>query len=136
MIEARGLTKRYRRAVAVAGLSFEVLPGCVTGFLGANGSGKSTTMRMIMGLDAPDAGQATIGGRVYRDLRWPLREVGALLETRAFHPGRRALPATTCYPAAGPGKGRPAGPGHGASKRARRAGGCRGPRSRRVIRVS
>ena len=90
MIEARGLTKRYGRAVAAAGLSFEVLPGCVTGFLGANGSGKSTTMRMIMGLDAPDTGQATIGGRAYRDLRWPLREVGALFETRAFHPGRRA----------------------------------------------
>jgi ABC-2 type transport system ATP-binding protein len=47
-------------------------------------------MRMIMGLDAPDAGQATIGGRAYRDLPWPLREVGALFETRAFHPGRRA----------------------------------------------
>jgi ABC-2 type transport system ATP-binding protein len=90
MIEASGLTKRYGRAVAADGLSFEVLPGCVTGFLGANGSGKSTTMRMIMGLDAPDTGQATIGGRAYRDLRWPLREVGAVVETRAFHPGRRA----------------------------------------------
>jgi ABC-2 type transport system ATP-binding protein len=90
MIEARGLTKRYGRVVATAGLSFEARPGCVTGFLGANGSGKSTAMRMIMGLDAPDAGQATIGGRAYRDLPWPLREVGALLETRSFHPGRRA----------------------------------------------
>ncbi len=90
MIETRGLTKRYGAAMAVAGLSFDVPPGCVTGFLGANGSGKSTTMRMIMGLDFPDAGQVRIGGRAYRDLRWPLREVGGLLETRAFHPGRRA----------------------------------------------
>jgi ABC-2 type transport system ATP-binding protein len=90
MIEIRGLTKSYGATVAVRDLSFEVRPGCVTGFLGANGSGKSTTMRMIMGLDSPDAGQATIGGRAYRDLPWPLREVGALLETRAFHPGRRA----------------------------------------------
>jgi ABC-2 type transport system ATP-binding protein len=90
MIEARGLTKRYGPAVAVDGLSFDVRPGTVTGFLGPNGSGKSTTMRMIIGLDAPDAGQARIGGRRYRELGWPLREVGALLEARAFHPGRSA----------------------------------------------
>jgi ABC-2 type transport system ATP-binding protein len=62
----------------------------VTGFLGPNGSGKSTTMRVILGLDAPDAGQARVGGRRYRDLRWPLREVGALVEGRTFHPGRSA----------------------------------------------
>ena len=90
MIEARGLTKRYGHAVAVDRLSFDVRPGSVTGFLGPNGSGKSTTMRMIMGLDFPQAGQARIGGRRYRELRWPLREVGALLEARAFHPGRSA----------------------------------------------
>jgi ABC-2 type transport system ATP-binding protein len=90
MIEIRSLTKRYGRTAAVNELSFDVLPGQVTGFLGANGSGKSTTMRMVMGLDSPDAGYARIGGRAYRDLRWPLREVGALLDARAFHPGRSA----------------------------------------------
>jgi ABC-2 type transport system ATP-binding protein len=90
MIEARGLTKRYGPVAAVDALSFDVRPGTVTGFLGPNGSGKSTTMRMILGLDSPDAGQARIGGRRYRDLRWPLREVGALLEAKAFHPGRKA----------------------------------------------
>jgi len=90
MLEARGLRKRYGSTVAVEELSFEVLPGRVTGFLGPNGSGKSTTMRLLLGLDAPDAGQAWIGGRRYRDLRWPLREVGALLEAKAFHPGRSA----------------------------------------------
>jgi ABC-2 type transport system ATP-binding protein len=90
MIEARGLSKRYGATVAVDGLGFDVRPGVVTGFLGPNGSGKSTTMRLILGLDTPDAGQARIGGRRYRDLRWPLREVGALLEARAFHPGRSA----------------------------------------------
>ena len=89
-IEARGLSKRYGSTVAVDALSFNVTPGMVTGFLGPNGSGKSTTMRLILGLDAPDAGQARIGGRGYRDLRWPLREVGALLEAKAFHPGRSA----------------------------------------------
>ena len=104
MIEARGLSKRYGATVAVDGLTFNVRSSMVTGFLGPNGSGKSTTMRLILGLDAPDAGQARIGGRRYRDLRWPLREVGALLEARAFHPGRsarahlRALAASNAIP--------------------------------------
>ena len=90
MIEARGLTKRFGSRLAVDALSFDVRPGRVTGFLGPNGSGKSTTMRLILGLDHPDAGHAAIGGRRYRDLGWPLREVGALLEARAWHPGRTA----------------------------------------------
>jgi ABC-2 type transport system ATP-binding protein len=100
MIEVRGLTKRYGPTVAVDGLSFDVRAGTVTGFLGPNGSGKSTTMRMIIGLDAPDAGQARIGGRAYRDLGWPLREVGALLEAKAFHPGRSARGHLTALAAA------------------------------------
>jgi ABC-2 type transport system ATP-binding protein len=90
MIEVRDLTKRYGPTVAVDALSFDVRPGMVTGFLGANGSGKSTTMRLILGLDAPDAGQARVGGRRFGDLRWPLREAGALLEAGTFHPGRSA----------------------------------------------
>ena len=90
MIEVRDLTKRYGGALAVDALTFDLRPGTVTGFLGPNGSGKSTTMRLILGLDHPDAGQVRIGGRRYHDLRWPLREVGALLETKAFHPGRTA----------------------------------------------
>ena len=90
MIQARGLTKRFGPRLAVDGLSFDVRPGRVTGFLGPNGSGKSTTMRLILGLDHPDAGQARIGGRRYRELGWPLREAGALLEARAWHPGRTA----------------------------------------------
>ncbi len=90
MIEVRGLTKHYRSVLAVDGLTFDVRPGQVTGFLGPNGSGKSTTMRLIMGLDAPAAGTATVAGRPVRELRWPLRTVGSLLEPRAFHPGRTA----------------------------------------------
>jgi ABC-2 type transport system ATP-binding protein len=90
MIEARGLTKHYGSTVAVDALSFDVRSGMVTGFLGPNGSGKSTTMRMMLDLDALDAGQVRIGGRRYRDLPWPLREVGALLEAKAVHPGRSA----------------------------------------------
>lgn len=89
-IDVRGLTKRYGRTVALDGLSFTVTPGQVTGFVGPNGAGKSTTMRIILGLDAPDAGTALVGGRPYRALRTPLREVGALLDAAAIHPGRRA----------------------------------------------
>ena len=90
MIEARGLTKHYGQVLAVDALSFDVRPGLVTGFLGPNGSGKSTTMRLMLDLDEPDGGGVRIGGRRYRDLDWPLREVGALLEARAFHPARSA----------------------------------------------
>jgi ABC-2 type transport system ATP-binding protein len=76
--------------VAVDHLSFDVEPGVVTGFLGPNGAGKSTTMRLITGLDRPDAGMATIGGRAYAQLVRPLSVVGALLEARSLHPGRSA----------------------------------------------
>jgi ABC-2 type transport system ATP-binding protein len=90
VIEARELTKKYGDKVAVDGLSFVVRPGIVTGFLGPNGAGKSTTMRMILGLDAPTSGTVTVGGRRFADHARPLREVGALLEARAVHPGRSA----------------------------------------------
>ena len=65
MIEARHLTKRYGKTVAVDEVSFVVRPGRVTGFLGPNGAGKSTTMRMILGLDAPSAGSVLIDGKPY-----------------------------------------------------------------------
>lgn len=90
MIEVSGLTKQYKSVRAVDDLSFKVEPGIVTGFLGPNGAGKSTTMRMIVGLDNPTAGRATIGGKAYRELKHPLREVGALLDAKAVHPNRSA----------------------------------------------
>jgi ABC-2 type transport system ATP-binding protein len=90
MIVASGLTKTYGAKTAVDGISFTVEPGRVTGFLGPNGAGKSTTMRMILGLDRPTAGGVTVNGRRYSDAPAPLREVGALLEAKAVHPGRSA----------------------------------------------
>ncbi|QVI27813.1 ABC-2 type transport system ATP-binding protein [Mycolicibacterium neoaurum] len=90
MIELVGLTKTYGRSRAVDGLSCTIKPGVVTGFLGPNGAGKSTTMRMIVGLDRPTAGTVTIGGRRYRDLKQPLRTVGALLDARQVYPNRTA----------------------------------------------
>jgi ABC-2 type transport system ATP-binding protein len=89
-IEVQGLTKRFGDKLAVDDLSFTVAPGRVTGFVGPNGAGKSTTMRMILGLDAPNAGSALVNGRRYGELGAPLREVGALLDANALHPGRRA----------------------------------------------
>jgi ABC-2 type transport system ATP-binding protein len=91
MIEVRGLTKRFRGRPAVDDLSFDVRPGAVTGFLGPNGSGKTTTARMILGLTDPDAGTATIAGRPYRELAHPLREIGALINPGAVDPARSAL---------------------------------------------
>ncbi|MPY93563.1 MAG: ATP-binding cassette domain-containing protein [Acidimicrobiia bacterium] len=90
MIEVRGLTKRYGDKVAVDELSFTVQPGRVTGFLGPNGAGKSTTMRVVLGLDRPTAGDTRVNGAPYATLRAPLREVGALLDAGAVHPGRTA----------------------------------------------
>jgi ABC-2 type transport system ATP-binding protein len=90
MIEVQHLSKRYGDKTAVADLTFTVRPGVVTGFLGPNGAGKSTTMRMVMGLDHPTSGTALVNGKRYAEHRAPLREVGALLEARALHPGRTA----------------------------------------------
>ncbi|MGX1808451.1 ABC transporter ATP-binding protein [Nocardia sp. NPDC055321] len=90
MIECDALTKTYGAAVAVSELSCTIAPGRVTGLLGPNGSGKSTTMRMALGLDRPSRGRVLIAGRPYRELREPLRTVGALLDARRVHPDRRA----------------------------------------------
>jgi len=90
VIAVQGLGKRFGQVVAVDDLSFEVDQGTVTGFLGPNGAGKTTTLRMLLGLVTPTAGTATIGGRAYRELAEPIREVGAVLEATSFYPGRSA----------------------------------------------
>ena len=89
-IRARGLTKTFGSKTAVNGIDFAVEPGRVTGFLGPNGAGKSTTMRMILGLDAPTSGDVKVNGHAYSSSPVPLREIGALLEAHAVHPGRSA----------------------------------------------
>ena len=109
MIEARGLTKKYGDTVAVDNLSFEVEPGQITGFLGPNGAGKTTTMRLILGLDRPTSGTVTVNGKRLRQLAWPMREVGALLDAKSVHGGRSAyqppaLPGPDQQPASQPGR--------------------------------
>ena len=84
------LTKRYGPVLAVDDLSFDVHPGKVTGFLGPNGSGKTTTLRILLGLATPTSGSATIGGLAYHQLPDPARQVGAALDSNTFHPGRSA----------------------------------------------
>ncbi|MDP2773640.1 MAG: ATP-binding cassette domain-containing protein [Nocardioides sp.] len=94
MIRASALTKRFPDKagdrVAVDAVDFVVEPGRVTGFLGPNGAGKSTTMRMVLGLDAPTSGTVSVNGHRYAASPAPLREIGALLDAHAIHPGRSA----------------------------------------------
>src|SRR5690349_23294390 len=90
VISVSHLTKRYGPVLPVDDLSFEVHPGKVTGFLGPNGAGKTTTLKTLLGLAAPTAGSATIGGAEYRRLPDPLHQVGAALDSNTFHPGRNA----------------------------------------------
>ena len=89
-IDVVGLTKHFGDTKALDDLTFSVRPGVVTGFLGPNGSGKTTTLRCLLGLVTPTRGTATIDGRRYRDLDDPVRSVGAALEASSFHPGRTA----------------------------------------------
>jgi len=87
MIEINGLTRRFG-ATGISDVSFTCRPGSVTGFLGPNGAGKTTTMRLLCGLDRPDAGTATIDGHPYARLPQPGRRVGVMLDPGAMHRGR------------------------------------------------
>jgi ABC-2 type transport system ATP-binding protein len=88
VVTISSLTKRYGDLVALDELTFSLRPGTVTGLLGPNGSGKTTTLRLLLGLAEPTAGEALVFGRRYRDLEQPSRRVGAVLESSDFHPGR------------------------------------------------
>jgi len=88
-LDFTALTKSYGSVTAVDSLTARVEPGRITAFLGANGSGKTTSMRVLLGLAEPTAGTATIDGNSYRELDHPLKTVGAVLD-QGFHPGRTA----------------------------------------------
>lgn len=87
-IEVVGLTKVYRRTTVVQNVSFRCRPGTITAFLGPNGSGKTTTLRMLVGFTRPSSGYATVDGVSFRDLPNPGRVVGVLLDASAQHTGR------------------------------------------------
>lgn len=88
VVTVSSLTKHYGQVKAVENLTFALNKGTVTGFLGANGAGKSTTLRLLLGLGEPTSGKALVFGRRYRDIDQPARRVGAVLESGDFHPGR------------------------------------------------
>lgn len=100
VIEIEGLRKEYRRLrrgsqVALDGLDLSVPEGGVFGFLGPNGSGKTTTIRCLLGLARPTGGHATVlGASVPAGLARVIGDVGAIVETPALFPtmsGRRNL---------------------------------------------
>ncbi|RRQ29859.1 ATP-binding cassette domain-containing protein [Rhodococcus sp. Eu-32] len=89
-LEAQGLTKFFGAVRAVSDLSFSVPRGSITGFLGPNGSGKTTTLRMLLGLVRPTAGASYVAGVPFSELTHPARAVGAVLDSRSLHPKRTA----------------------------------------------
>src|SRR3954463_7736678 len=89
MIQVQGISKRYKKKLAVDNLSFTAETGKVTGFLGPNGAGKSTTMRLMLGLDN-GAGTTTFDAKKLSAYAKPSSVVGILLEAKAFHPTRSA----------------------------------------------
>ena len=86
-VRTRALTKQFRRQTAVAGIDLEVPTGAVYGFLGPNGSGKTTTIRMLLGLISASSGSIEVLGEpMPAGASRTLRRVGALVEGPAFHP--------------------------------------------------
>jgi ABC-type multidrug transport system ATPase subunit len=77
-LEVRNLTKRYGKTIAVDDLSFSVQAGHVTGFLGPNEAGKTTTMRALLGLVWPSSGEALVEAAPPVAMRDPLRTIGSL----------------------------------------------------------
>ncbi|HJQ42586.1 MAG TPA: ABC transporter ATP-binding protein [Jatrophihabitantaceae bacterium] len=85
-IASAGLSKRFGRQLAVDSVDLEVPAGSVYGFLGPNGSGKTTTIRMLLGLVFPTAGRSALLDADARPGANVLSRVGALVEGPAFHP--------------------------------------------------
>ena len=94
------LTKQYGSVRAVDDVSLVLSPGRITGFVGANGAGKSTTLRMLLGLTTPTSGSATVDGVAYRELPSPARQIGALTDPDVFHPARTGRDALRVLAAA------------------------------------
>ena len=107
VIATRGLVKRFGRLRAVDGIDLEVHEGDVYGFLGANGSGKTTTVRMLLGLVLPTEGEVhLLGARMPRAGRRVLPRVGALIEGPAHYGHLSGRENLSLLDAAGPGGGR------------------------------
>jgi ABC-2 type transport system ATP-binding protein len=90
VIVTEGLTKRYGQRDAVSNLTISIPRGVIAGFVGPNGSGKTTTIRMLLGLVRPSSGTATVLGHPITHPREYLHRIGALIEGPAFYPGLSA----------------------------------------------
>ena len=88
MIVIDNLVKTYKGVEAVKGVSFKVDEGSITGFIGRNGAGKSTTLRGILGLCHMDQGQASIFEQDYKSLHNPSLSIGVVLDASKLHPSR------------------------------------------------
>ena len=107
MIATRGLTKRFGSITAVDDLSLEVHEGDVYGFLGANGSGKTTTVRMLLGLVLATSGSAAVLGHAMpADWRMVLPQVGAMVEGPASYGQLSGRANLALFDASGPGGAR------------------------------
>jgi ABC-type multidrug transport system ATPase subunit len=104
VIRTGALVKRYGRLRAVDGIDLDVRDGDVYGFLGANGSGKTTTVRMLLGLVLPTSGEVELlGERMPRAARRVLPRVGSLIEAPAHHGHLSGRANLSVLEAAGPG---------------------------------
>jgi ABC-type multidrug transport system ATPase subunit len=104
VIRTRGLVKRFGRLRAVDGIDLDVLAGDIYGFLGANGSGKTTTVRMLLGLVLPTAGEIELlGERMPRGGRRVLPRVGSLVEGPAHYGHLSGRANLALLDASGPG---------------------------------
>jgi ABC-type multidrug transport system ATPase subunit len=107
MIVTRGLTKRYRRIVAVDAVDLDVREGDRYGFLGPNGSGKTTLVRLLLGLVYATSGEIEVlGERVPTRTHTVLRQIGALVEGPAAYPHLSGRTNLALLDAAGPGGSR------------------------------
>src|SRR4026207_764037 len=94
-IEVKNLTRRFGNFIAVNDVSFEVRAGEIFGFLGSNGAGKSTTIRMLCGLLQPTSGTATVGGiDVIRDPEGVKRRIGYMSQRVSLYVGVDGAPNT------------------------------------------
>ena len=104
VIRTRGLVKRFGRVRAVDGIDLDVRSGDIYGFLGANGSGKTTTVRMLLGLVLPTAGEVELlGERMPRAGRRVLPRVGSLIEGPAHYGHLSGRANLALLDASGPG---------------------------------
>jgi ABC-type multidrug transport system ATPase subunit len=123
VIRTEGLTKRFGGLVAVDGLDLDVREGDLFGFLGPNGSGKTTTVRMLLGLVFATSGTIELLGRpMPRAAREVLPQVGSLVEGPAFYPHLSGRANLALFDAAGPPMLRGTTPGGDRGDRRRRVG--------------